>query len=111
SERSNHALGRGRSGLDSDRRRLVGRRPGQAGVDMSADSSTPNADNVVKVCGLGTKIGRKWLLRSLDLEVKKGETLAVIGASGGGKSLMLRHLIGLNTPSEGTVDVLGIRLE
>lgn len=74
-------------------------------------STAPDSDLVVDVRGLGTRIGSNWLLRELDLEVKKGETLAVIGASGGGKSLMLRHIIGLNVPSEGTVDVLGIRLE
>src|SRR5699024_1098298 len=91
-----------------DCRRPVRSRFGQGRADMS---TAPDSDLVVDVRGLGTRIGSNWLLRELDLEGKKGETLAVIGASGGGKSLMLRHIIGLNVPSEGTVDVLGIRLE
>lgn len=76
---------------------------------MTADSSAVS-QAVVEVSGLGAYINKRWLLRGLDLHVDHGETLAVIGASGGGKSLMLRHVIGLNEPSEGTVDVLGIRL-
>lgn len=64
----------------------------------------------VDVTGLGARIDERWILRGLDLRLERGETLAVIGSSGGGKSLMLRHLIGLNEPAEGRVDVLGVRI-
>ncbi|MEP4097372.1 MAG: ATP-binding cassette domain-containing protein, partial [Marinomonas sp.] len=49
-------------------------------------------------------------IRALDnvsLELKRGETLAVIGESGSGKSTLARILLGLNAPTEGTVNMLG----
>lgn len=76
---------------------------------MTADRDA-QPQPVVEVVGLGAKIDKRWILRGLDLRLEQGETLAVIGASGGGKSLMLRHLIGLNEPDEGKVDVLGVRI-
>ncbi|HET7313137.1 ABC transporter ATP-binding protein [Salinisphaera sp.] len=76
---------------------------------MTADRDQP-LQPVVEVADLGARIDKRWLLRGLDLRLEQGETLAVIGTSGGGKSLMLRHLIGLSEPDEGTVDVLGIRI-
>lgn len=77
--------------------------------DMSPLQTDP--DVVVDVAGLGAYIDKRWILRSLDLQVARGETLAVIGASGGGKSLMLRHVIGLNEPAEGRINVLGLSID
>jgi ABC-type polysaccharide/polyol phosphate transport system ATPase subunit len=48
-----------------------------------------------------------WALRHLDLRLVHGESLAVIGPNGAGKSTLLQTLAGINTPSEGTVDVFG----
>ncbi|AWN16159.1 ABC transporter ATP-binding protein [Salinisphaera sp. LB1] len=76
---------------------------------MTADRQA-QSQPAVEVNGLGAKIGKRWILRGLDLRVEQGETLAVIGGSGSGKSLTLRHLIGLNEPDEGRVDVLGVPL-
>ena len=44
---------------------------------------------------------------ALDLEVRKGEILGVVGGSGTGKSVLMRSIIGLQTPDEGEIDVLG----
>lgn len=75
---------------------------------MSTSAPAPtDSELVVDVAGLGARIDKRWLLRGLDLQLRRGETLAVIGASGGGKSLMLRHIIGLQKPTEGRIDVLG----
>ncbi|WP_423822888.1 ATP-binding cassette domain-containing protein [Salinisphaera sp. SPP-AMP-43] len=67
-------------------------------------------DTAIEVVDLGTEIDGDWILRGLNLCLARGETLAVIGSSGGGKSLMLRHLIGLSRPAEGRIQVLGERI-
>ncbi len=51
--------------------------------------------------------GDKQILRGFTLEVKEGETVALIGASGSGKSVMLKHIVGLITPDRGRVVVDG----
>lgn len=53
-------------------------------------------------------LGHRPILRGLDLEVKRGETLIIIGPSGTGKSVTLSHIIGLMRPDEGRVLVDGI---
>jgi len=49
------------------------------------------------------RIGRQEILRGLDLDVIDGETLVLLGKSGGGKSVFLRHLIGLMRPISGQI--------
>ena len=51
--------------------------------------------------------GRNQVLRGLDLEVLDGETLSVIGFSGAGKSVVLKHMVGLLQPDSGDVVVDG----
>ena len=48
-----------------------------------------------------------WALRGIDLEVKHGESLAVIGNNGAGKSTLLQTLAGIITPDEGSIEVRG----
>ena len=62
---------------------------------------------MVAVRGLTKKIGRQEILRGVDLTVAKGETLAIIGRSGGGKSVLLKHLIGLMQPDQGEIWIDG----
>ena len=52
-------------------------------------------------------IGAQEILRGVDLEVPRGETLAIIGRSGGGKSVLLKHLIGLMQPNAGEIRIEG----
>ena len=54
--------------------------------------------------------GELVILRDIDLEVTRGEALAVVGASGSGKSTLLALLAGLDTPSAGTVEIDGVEL-
>jgi phospholipid/cholesterol/gamma-HCH transport system ATP-binding protein len=58
---------------------------------------------VIRVVGLRRSFGRQEVLRGLDLEVGTGEVLVVIGRSGGGKSVLLKHLIGLLRPDAGRI--------
>jgi phospholipid/cholesterol/gamma-HCH transport system ATP-binding protein len=62
---------------------------------------------MISVHGLVKRIGTQEILRGVDLEVPVGETLAIIGRSGGGKSVLLKHLIGLMRPNAGEIWVDG----
>src|SRR5437868_5693039 len=62
---------------------------------------------MIVVRALKKKIGQQEILRGIDLEVATGETLAIIGRSGGGKSVLLKHLVGLMQPSDGEIWIQG----
>ena len=66
-------------------------------------SATP----VVSITNLNKSFGSNHVLRGIDLEVQQGEVVCIIGPSGSGKSTLLRCLNMLETPSGGTVVVLG----
>lgn len=78
-------------------------------VDPSANErgSPTNESPMVAVRSLTKKIGRQEILRGVDLDVAKGETLAIIGRSGGGKTVLLKHLIGLMLPEAGEIWIEG----
>lgn len=75
-------------------------------MDISADPTT-----VLACKGLGKTFSegklRVSVLESVDLEVAAGERIAIIGSSGAGKSTLLHLLGGLDSPSAGTVSVIG----
>jgi phospholipid/cholesterol/gamma-HCH transport system ATP-binding protein len=62
---------------------------------------------MIQVRDLHKTLGKQDVLCGVDLEVEKGETLVVIGRSGSGKSVLLKHLIGLLKPTRGEVIVDG----
>jgi phospholipid/cholesterol/gamma-HCH transport system ATP-binding protein len=62
---------------------------------------------MIEVRSLVKNIGAQEILRGVDLEVSHGETLAIIGRSGGGKSVLLKHLIGLMRPDAGEIWIEG----
>jgi phospholipid/cholesterol/gamma-HCH transport system ATP-binding protein len=61
----------------------------------------------VSVRGLRKSFGGEPVLKGLDLDVRAGEIFALMGPSGSGKSVFLRHLIGLDKPDEGEIKVGG----
>jgi phospholipid/cholesterol/gamma-HCH transport system ATP-binding protein len=62
---------------------------------------------VIQVRNLSRRFGAQPVLRGLDLDVATGEILVVIGRSGGGKSVLLKHLLGLLQPDAGEILVDG----
>ena len=70
---------------------------------MSSTTTQP----MLSVEGLTKQIDGQQILRGIDLQVAAGETLVIIGRSGSGKSVLLKHLIGLMIPTSGKVYIEG----
>ncbi len=85
--------------------------PGTAAATTLADARTSAQDRhdgfMIAVRGLTKAIGEQEILRGVDLDVVRGETLAIIGRSGGGKSVLLKHLVGLMRPDAGEIWIEG----
>lgn len=64
-------------------------------------------DPIIEVRNLEVGFGEVTVLKDLDLSVRRGEILGFVGASGTGKSVLLRAILGLNRKRAGTIDVLG----
>jgi phospholipid/cholesterol/gamma-HCH transport system ATP-binding protein len=72
-----------------------------------APSKGKPAPPMISVRSLVRQISGQEILRGVDLEVAHGETLALIGRSGGGKSVLLKHLVGLMQPDSGEIWIDG----
>jgi len=53
--------------------------------------------------GVEKRLGRQKILRGVDLNIREGENMVIIGRSGGGKSVLLKHILGLMTPDAGQI--------
>jgi phospholipid/cholesterol/gamma-HCH transport system ATP-binding protein len=62
---------------------------------------------MIAVRGLKKRLGMQEILRGVDITVGTGETLVIIGRSGGGKTVLLKNLIGLMRPDEGEIWIDG----
>ena len=69
------------------------------------------AETVIEVRGLRTQFGAHVVHDGLDLDVRRGEILGVVGGSGTGKSVLLRAITGLVTPAAGRVRMLGTDMQ
>jgi phospholipid/cholesterol/gamma-HCH transport system ATP-binding protein len=63
--------------------------------------------HVISIRGVRNQFGEHLVHDELELDVRRGEVLGIVGASGTGKSVLLRTMIGLRRPQAGTVHVLG----
>lgn len=69
----------------------------------SSDGSQP----VIRIRGLVNAFGEAVIHDHIDLDVRRGEVLGVVGGSGAGKSVLLRSIVGLNHPQAGSIKVFG----
>lgn len=73
----------------------------------SAALERNGAENVIELRGVGTVFGSHVVHSDLDLDVRRGEILAIVGGSGSGKSTLLREMIMLQHPSSGSIRLFG----
>lgn len=69
------------------------------------------AEPIIRVRGLVTRFGAQVVHSGIDLDVRRGEILGVVGPSGTGKSVLLREIVGLDQPTDGTIEVFGRNIE
>ncbi len=74
---------------------------------MSDASNAETQDPVIRIRGLRTQFGTQVIHDQLDLDVRRGEVLGVVGGSGTGKSVLLRTIVGLIRPAAGAIELLG----
>ena len=73
---------------------------------MSTDQAPARAgpgDPVIELAGLSIRFRQQAVLRDIDLTIRRGETVCIIGESGCGKTVMLKLIVGLLRPTEGEV--------
>jgi phospholipid/cholesterol/gamma-HCH transport system ATP-binding protein len=75
----------------------------QGGTAAAQDADEP----AIRVRGLVNHFGSQTVHDGLDLEVRRGEILGVVGGSGTGKSVLMRSILGLRQPDAGEIEVLG----
>src|SRR6476646_5364167 len=67
--------------------------------------------SAISVSDLSVAFGKKIVLDHLSLDVHHGEILGLVGASGGGKSVLLRTIIGLIPKRQGRIEIMGMELD
>jgi len=65
------------------------------------------SDYAIEVRGLHKTLAEKYVLKGVNLPIYRGETLVIIGQSGCGKSVLLKHIIGLHSPDSGDIFING----
>ncbi len=85
-----------------------GRAPRSSGSRFEAQATGfPGPVPKIRVRGLRKRFGDKQVLDGVDLDVMPGTSMVVIGGSGTGKSVLIKSILGLITPDEGTIEIDG----
>jgi phospholipid/cholesterol/gamma-HCH transport system ATP-binding protein len=69
--------------------------------------ATPVGEPIIEVRGLEKRYGKTVIHQNLDLTVRRGEIISIVGGSGSGKTTLVRQILGLERPTAGTVKVFG----
>ncbi|MCW5699585.1 MAG: ATP-binding cassette domain-containing protein [Rhodospirillales bacterium] len=77
---------------------------------MTSAASNSNQANIIEIRDLVAHYGSRQVLNSVNLDVREGEIMVIMGGSGSGKSTLLRHVLALEHMTSGTVRVLGVDL-
>lgn len=75
------------------------------------ETSADGREIVLSARDVTVRFGTKTVLENLSLDVYRGEILGFVGASGAGKSVLLRTILGLNRKQSGTIELLGVDLD
>ena len=76
-------------------------------TQIATETDAPHPDAVISVRGVTVGFGGRPILENLSLDVLRGEILGFVGASGAGKSVLLRTILGLNRKQAGTIRIFG----
>src|SRR5689334_12289597 len=76
-----------------------------------SDARSESPDPAIQVRDLHKSFANRPVLRGLTLDVRRSELLAIVGGSGSGKSVLLKHLAGLIRPDRGSIRIDGVDLD
>jgi phospholipid/cholesterol/gamma-HCH transport system ATP-binding protein len=77
----------------------------QTTPNVSLGNASEQASAVIRLVNVYKAFGKQPVLQGVNLEIPRGKLTTIIGRSGGGKSVLLKHLIGLLRPDRGQVFV------
>ncbi|RJG47195.1 ABC transporter ATP-binding protein [Mesorhizobium sp. DCY119] len=77
----------------------------------NGDAAAPTDDIVLSARDITVGFGDKIVLENLSLDIRRGEILGFVGASGAGKSVLLRTVLGLNQKRSGTIKLFGVDVD
>jgi len=75
---------------------------------MTTPSASKAGDPVISIRGVSMSYGGRRVLDRVDLDVRRGEILVLLGGSGSGKTTLLKHVLGLAKPEAGSITINGV---
>src|SRR5450432_4798791 len=76
-------------------------------ADLTTNSGVDDSELMLSLRDLRVCYGEREILHGINFDVRRGETLVILGGSGSGKSTLLRTLVGLERPSSGQIWIKG----